>query len=1168
MAVLRREKGQSLLGSRIGIAIFIGVLFGCVFAVFYPHGLFSSDLASRRHRIANSNLQTGSSSCELPERVKMLKADIVSISEKNAELKKQVRELNKKLQLAEQGQDHAQKQVLLLGKQQKAGPFGTVKGLRTNPTVVPDESVNPRLAKLLEEIADRKELIVALANSNVKTMLEVWFTNIKKAGIHNYLVVALDDHIVDFCKSNDVPVYKRNPDSGIDSVARTGGNHAVSGLKFRILREFLQLGYSVLLSDVDIIYLQNPFDHLHRDSDVESMSDGHNNMTAYGFNDVFDEPAMGWARYAHTMRIWVYNSGFFYIRPTLPSFELLDRVAGRLSREPNSWDQAVFNEELFFPSHPGYDGLHAAKRTMDMFLFMNSKVLFKTVRKDPALKMLKPVIVHVNYHPDKLRRMQAVVEFYVNGKQDALDPFPDGSDWSTRLPLNGNSDILLHPGGVGINNPGGRLGYDWTSKDHDPHTSWLESLLDPLNCPVFKGTLYLLLVEMERFSQRESVLLPVINHPSSSPKSQYGNSDVDFTDVFGGPPKRLSLQQVRYSFAETTDSFVSKNGDAEAKLSRNSLSGLREKPVFGDENVNRRRYPSNDFFDDIFKGNESLGPSPRKDDRDSFSSSPCSRVLSPAGQLPARADPWSPSLPAQFSLPAKLIKGKDLPTFISSARSHQKNKDGASNDVSNYTHSSLRRSASQTNQVRDQLTNDVSWQSDLSNELSHSSKESSNSTKPEETDKSRNLKMDSESSEVPTNGNQFHFSIYKWASKGMLFAMPFRGASKTRLDEQCKLQRCSSANGWIASEGIARELRSATSHDIDVPSFSSGMEVNKQDNHFIFDTSIQGEVEPRQIVEDTIFPISELDAPTTHQVIIEDGPGYSVLEPSIEIKHHSAPEMDLIEKTKEEISVVTHEGHNTKLKPLRSLLSENDDEQGTDEMRRKTEVNRTKKSSAVFDVRENVEDRGEKRATANSVEVDKANFQFSSTKSRDSLGNNRARGKVKEFVKIFNQEGSEKPNIDVNDSQHQGSRRTERGKFRTDNTMNVNNKNMPDVSILVDECFIQSEKQRAESKGNNLKSMSISSGCKDSSVSTAGILILILNQMTNAASIYLWEETRYNYEMHDAIGYFSCFMLTGRFWIPSTETNDFYALISMMKQHGMFHVHLNHDSYIPVMQFR
>ncbi|KAK8683790.1 hypothetical protein V6N13_039839 [Hibiscus sabdariffa] len=137
---------------------------------------------------------------------------------------------------------------------------------------------------------------------------------------------------------------------------------------------------------------------------------------------------MGWARYAHTMRIWVYNSGFFFIRPTIPSIELLDRVADRLARQPNSWDQAVFNKELFFPSHPGYDGLHAAKRTMDFYMFMNSKVLFKTVRKDANLKKLKPVIVHVNYHPDKLQRMKAVVEFYVNGKQDALDPYPDGSE--------------------------------------------------------------------------------------------------------------------------------------------------------------------------------------------------------------------------------------------------------------------------------------------------------------------------------------------------------------------------------------------------------------------------------------------------------------------------------------------------------------------------------------------------------------------------------------------------------------------------------------------------------------------------------------------------------------------------------------------------------------------
>lgn len=424
---MRNNSAHSLRKSKVLTAVAIGILIGCILAFLFPNGFFISDSVTPNRPHTGSKTQENSAGCESSDRVNMLKSEFVSVSDRNAQLKKQVRELTERLRLAEQGKDHAQKQFLALGKQHKAGPFGTVKGLRTSPTVVPDESVNPRLAKILEKVAVNRELIVALANTNVKEMLEVWFTNIKKVGIPNYLVVALDDNIAEFCESNQVPVYKRDPDDGIDSIGKEGGNHAVSGLKFHILREFLQLGYSVLLSDVDIVYLQNPFDHLYRDSDVESMSDGHDNNTAYGYNDVFDEPAMGWARYAHTMRIWVYNSGFFYIRPTIPSIELLDRVATRLSKE-KAWDQAVFNEELFYPSHPGYDGLHAARRTMDMYLFMNSKVLFKTVRNDANLSKLKPVIIHVNYHPDKLPRMKAVVEYYVNGKLDALKPFPEGSD--------------------------------------------------------------------------------------------------------------------------------------------------------------------------------------------------------------------------------------------------------------------------------------------------------------------------------------------------------------------------------------------------------------------------------------------------------------------------------------------------------------------------------------------------------------------------------------------------------------------------------------------------------------------------------------------------------------------------------------------------------------------
>ncbi|KAB5568979.1 hypothetical protein DKX38_002772 [Salix brachista] len=596
---------------------------------------------------------------------------------------------------------------------------------------------------------------------------------------------------------------------------------------------------------------------------------------------------------------------------------------------------------------------------------------------------------------------------------------------------------------------------------------------------------------MERISQRESVLLgynfqrPFTNHPSSSPESQHGNSDVDFTDVFGGPPRRSSLQEVRYSFSETADSFASTSGDADTKLSRNSLSGLNDKPVFGDENVNRRRYRNDGFFDDIFRVGESLSSSPRKHDRDSLSSTPGSRALSPAELMPHRADPWSPSLPAQFSLPAKLIKGTDLPTVISNSRGHHKNKDSASNAISKYTYPPLSGSTSQTNLVGEELTNDVSRQSALSKEQSLSSEESSNWTKPEETDKSRSWERDSDGSEIPTNRNQFHFSIYKWATKGLPFAMPLRGANKSRLNEKCKLQRCS-------CEGIAGELHPATPHDIDTPSFSSRMGFDKQDDHFLFNTSLQGEVETCQIPEDTSF-ISELDTPSNLQVIVEDGPIFSASGALKEIKHHSATETGLSGKIREEISAVTQEAHDTELKPPCSLLSENDDEQGIDEMTSKTglkesKVKSTKKSYVVFDVNENIEDQDKK---ANNVGVDRANFQFPPAKSRDSLGKNRVKGRVKEFVKIFNQEVPGKPSFDLNDSQHQDSRQKERRKFRTEDatnekmhTNNVYGKNISNASILVDECLKQSQQQHPDTTANNLKSTNVSSGRKDRSAPT------------------------------------------------------------------------------------
>lgn len=50
---------QSLRGSRIAIAIAIGVFMGCVFALFYPHGFFHPypPSTSSTTRFSQSNMQ-------------------------------------------------------------------------------------------------------------------------------------------------------------------------------------------------------------------------------------------------------------------------------------------------------------------------------------------------------------------------------------------------------------------------------------------------------------------------------------------------------------------------------------------------------------------------------------------------------------------------------------------------------------------------------------------------------------------------------------------------------------------------------------------------------------------------------------------------------------------------------------------------------------------------------------------------------------------------------------------------------------------------------------------------------------------------------------------------------------------------------------------------------
>lgn len=165
-----------------------------------------------------------------------------------------------------------------------------------------------------------------------------------KVGVKNFLVVGLDQVTERFLAHRGVPCYLRP----LRSRSGSTDNHATSGLKFQILYEMLSVGASVLLSDVDIVITQNPFLGLYRDSDVEAMSDGWDERTAYGYVHTLPLPADD--SVLRSLRLVARNSGLFYLSATRECLRLMRILAKRMATE-DVWDQSAFNVEIFRPAY-------------------------------------------------------------------------------------------------------------------------------------------------------------------------------------------------------------------------------------------------------------------------------------------------------------------------------------------------------------------------------------------------------------------------------------------------------------------------------------------------------------------------------------------------------------------------------------------------------------------------------------------------------------------------------------------------------------------------------------------------------------------------------------------------------------------------------------------------
>jgi len=115
---------------------------------------------------------------------------------------------------------------------------------------------NEPLCAVLRKTAVKREVMTAVCNANVIGQLEKWVDANRRSGITNMVIIAIDSKLPTWLEKNNVPYWHK--------VQSAQGSHKISAQKFKFVRQFLSTGTSVLMTDIDVVYLQNPFLFLHK----------------------------------------------------------------------------------------------------------------------------------------------------------------------------------------------------------------------------------------------------------------------------------------------------------------------------------------------------------------------------------------------------------------------------------------------------------------------------------------------------------------------------------------------------------------------------------------------------------------------------------------------------------------------------------------------------------------------------------------------------------------------------------------------------------------------------------------------------------------------------------------------------------------------------------------
>jgi hypothetical protein len=313
-----------------------------------------------------------------------------------------------------------------------------------NPTRL---DLSPLLKRAAVVGRERIALVTFVAGRRYRSLCLNHIRHLRRAGISNYVLVALDAFSLRRLQADAEPVLDATqlvngiPEAGAD---RFGSRafFAINGARYRALLAMLQAGISLFQLDLDVVVLRDPSEWLARHMagnevgrgvDMLLQSDARDGMTGLELDPDLIERRLG-LRGAYN---WTYvNGGTFFCRATPTTIALFRRVWERLSSSespPN--EQDLLNSELAAArGQLSWDLLPPAS-------FPNGFVYF--VR---PIAGMQPVLVHANW---------------IDGVEQKVYHLREAGLWAlgNDAGYNKNDERLLSVGDGTDSGPGGHLGF-------------------------------------------------------------------------------------------------------------------------------------------------------------------------------------------------------------------------------------------------------------------------------------------------------------------------------------------------------------------------------------------------------------------------------------------------------------------------------------------------------------------------------------------------------------------------------------------------------------------------------------------------------------------------------------------------------------------------------------